>query len=106
MQKIKLKKGDVVKVLAGKEQGKSGKILKFSKDRTRAFVEKLSMVKRHTRPDAKGKGGIMEKEAAIHLSNLALVCRKCDSVARVGYRLLEDGRRVRVCKKCKEMHDE
>jgi large subunit ribosomal protein L24 len=106
MQKIKLKKGDVVKVLAGKEQGKSGKILKFSKDRMRAFVEKLSMVKKHTRPDAKGKGGIMEKEGAIHLSNLALICRKCDGVARVGYRQLEDGRRVRVCKKCKEMLDE
>jgi large subunit ribosomal protein L24 len=64
------------------------------------------MVKKHTRPDAKGKGGIMEKEGAIHLSSLALICRKCNGVARVGYRQLEDGRRVRVCKKCKEMLDE
>jgi large subunit ribosomal protein L24 len=106
MQKIKLKKGDIVKVLAGKEQGKSGKILKFSKDRTRAYVEKLAMVKRHKRPDAKGKGGIMEKEGAIDMSNLALICRKCERVARIGYRVLEDDRKVRVCKKCNEMLDE
>lgn len=106
MQKLMLKKGDVVKVLAGKEKGKSGKILKFSKDRSRAFVEKVNMVKKHKRPDAKGKGGIMEKEGAIHLSNLALLCGKCNAGARVGYRILEDGKKVRVCKKCKELLDE
>ena len=105
MQDIRLKKGDTVKVIAGKEKGKTGKILKIVGDRERVIVEKVNMLKRHQRPDAKGKGGIVEKEGSIHLSNVMLICNKCDGTVRVGYRLLDDGKKVRVCGKCQEILD-
>jgi large subunit ribosomal protein L24 len=105
MQDIRLKKGDTVKVIAGKEKGKTGKILKIVRDRERVIVEKINMLKRHQRPDAKGKGGIVEKEGSLHLSNVMFVCNKCDGTVRVGYRLLDDGKKVRVCGKCQEILD-
>lgn len=100
-----MKKGDTVKVIAGKEKGKTGKILKIVRDRERVIVEKVNMLKRHQRPDAKGKGGIVEKEGSIHLSNVMFVCNKCDGAVRVGYRLLDDGKKVRICGKCQEILD-
>jgi large subunit ribosomal protein L24 len=99
-----IKKNDTVVVLAGKEKGKIGTVLKLDSDAGRAVVEKVNMVKRHTRAGGKSaQGGIIEKEAPIHISNLMLVCSKCAEPSRIGKRTLEDGSKVRVCKKCGEL---
>jgi len=98
-----LKKGDLVKVIAGKEKGRTGKILKTIKDKERVVVEKLNLLKKHKRADAKSKGGIIEKEGSIHASNVLIICSKCDTGVRLGYRVLDDGKKVRVCKKCNEI---
>src|SRR3990172_4898761 len=102
MRGVRLKKGDKVKVVAGKEKGKTGKILRVVADKDKVVVEKLNFVKRHQKPDAKGKGGIVEKEAPIHISNVMLLCSKCNAAVRVGHKILEDGKKVRVCGKCEE----
>ncbi len=103
MQGMQLKKGDTVKVIAGKEKGKTGKILRVVADKDKVVVEKLNFVKRHQKPDAKGKGGIVEKEAPIHISNVMLLCSKCNAAVRVGHKTLEDGKKVRICGKCDEI---
>ena len=101
-----LKKNDKVIILTGREKGKIGAILKVDEKQGRAIVEKVNMVKRHTRPGGNtAQGGIIEKEASIHLSNLMIVCNKCTEPSRVGKRILEDQSRVRVCKKCGELLD-
>jgi large subunit ribosomal protein L24 len=98
-----IKRNDKVIVLTGKEKGKIGTILKVDAEKGRAIVEKINMVKRHSKPGGKkAQGGIIEKEAPIHISNLMLVCGKCAEPARMGRRILEDGSKVRVCKKCGE----
>jgi large subunit ribosomal protein L24 len=99
-----IKKNDKVIVLAGKEKGKIGNVLKVDSEKGCVVVEKVNMVKRHTRPGGKSaQGGIVEKEAPIHVSNLMVVCSKCAEPARIGKRILEDGSKVRVCKKCGEL---
>jgi large subunit ribosomal protein L24 len=104
--KLHIKKNDKVIVIAGKEKGKIGTVLKVIPQNERAVVEKLNIVKRHTRPGGKSaQGGIIEKEAPIHISNLMLVCGKCAEAARVGKKVLEDGSKVRFCKKCGEILD-
>ena len=101
-----IKKSDKVMVLSGKERGKIGAVLKVDSEKGRVVVEKINMVKRHTRPGGKTpQGGIVEKEAPIHISNLMLVCNKCAERTRIEKRILEDGSRVRVCKKCGELLD-
>ncbi len=101
-----IKKNDKVVVLAGKEKGKIGTVLKIDKDTDRAVVEKVNMVKRHARAGGKNaQGGIVEKEASLHISNLMLVCSKCAEPSRLGRRILDDGSKVRVCKKCGELLD-
>jgi len=105
MENIRLKKGDMIKVISGKEKGKTGKVLKTIREENQVVVEKLNFVKKHQKPDAKGKGGIVEKEGPIHLSNVAYLCSKCNTGVRVGYRILEDGKKVRICLKCKEQLD-
>jgi len=105
MRGVRLKKGDRVKVVAGKEKGKTGKILKVVADKDKVVVEKLNFVKKHQKPDAKGKGGIVEKEGNIHISNVMLLCNKCEMGVRVGHKVLEDGKKVRVCTKCHEILD-
>jgi len=106
-KKYNIKKNDMVMVIAGKEKGKSGKVLRIVPKKDRAIVEKLNMVKRHMRPGAYSRqGGILEREAPIHISNLMLLCSKCTDPTRVGYRILEDNRKVRCCKKCNEVIDE
>ena len=105
MQGKRLKKGDMVKVISGKEKGKLGKILKAIRDKNQIIVEKLNIVKRHKKPDAKGKGGILEKEGPMSLSKVMYVCSKCDVGVRVGFRILDDGAKVRICKKCNEILD-
>ena len=103
--KLKIKKDDKVLVIAGKDRGKVGKVLRVLPDKGRVVVEKINMVKRHTRPSANSQGGILEKEAPIHISNVMLVCDKCGKPTRVGRRQLPEGRRVRFCKKCGEQLD-
>lgn len=101
--KLGLKNKDQVEVVAGKDKGSVGKVLRVLTERQMAVVEKVNMVKRHMRPDAKKQqGGIVEKEAPIHVSNLRLVCPKCAKTVRTGTKAMEDGIRVRVCKKCGE----
>ncbi|MCX7635610.1 MAG: 50S ribosomal protein L24 [Syntrophales bacterium] len=102
---MKLKKGDMVKVIAGKEKGKTGKILKTIREKNQVIVEKLNFVKRHQRPTAKVKGGIIEKEGPIHVSNVAFLCGKCNEGVRLAFKILEDGKKVRICAKCKEILD-
>ena len=102
-----IKKNDRVTVLAGREKGKIGAVLKVDQKRGRAIVEKTNMVKRHSKPGGQtAQGGIVEKEAPVHLSNLMLVCNKCAEPTRIGKRILEDGSKVRSCKKCGELLDE
>ena len=99
-----IKKNDKVIVLAGKEQGKIGNVLKVDMEKCNAIVEKINVIKRHSRARSKTpKGGIVEKEAPIHISNLMLICNKCAEPTRIGKRILEDGSRARVCKKCGEL---
>ncbi|MBU0479757.1 MAG: 50S ribosomal protein L24 [Proteobacteria bacterium] len=101
MKKIKV--NDQVEVIAGKDKGLVGKVIGSFHDKGRVIVEKVNMIKRHTKPSqANQQGGIIEKEAAIHVSNVMLVCPKCSKPARVGAKVLDDGMKVRVCKKCGE----
>ena len=101
-----IKKDDKVKVIAGKDKGKIGKVLKVVKKKNRILVENINMVKRHSRPSAKNKqGGIVEGEAAIPRSNVMLVCNKCITPVRMRTQRLEDGKKIRVCRKCNEAID-
>lgn len=103
---LSIHKDDTVVVILGREKGKTGKILKVLTDKNRALVEKLNMVKKHSRPTkASPRGGIIQKEASIHLSNLMYYCAKCGKGVRIGAKVLSDGKKVRVCKKCGEILD-
>ena len=103
-KKYHIKRDDVVMVIAGKEKGKTGKVLKIMSKKDRAVVEKVNFIKRHMRPGAHSRqGGIIEKESPIQMSNLMVVCGKCTDPTRVGRQVLEDGKRVRYCKKCDEI---
>ena len=98
-----LKVNDQVEVITGKDKGRVGKILRIDKKSDRALVERINMIKRHTKARAAGQEGqIVEKEAPIHVSNLMLVCPKCTNTARVANKTLDDGSKVRICKKCSE----
>ncbi len=104
--KLHVKKNDTVKVIAGKEKGKIGKILKAYPAKSRVIVEHLNMIKKHTKRRSQGQGGgIIEREGTIHVSNLMLVCPSCKNATRTGIRFLEDGSKVRCCKKCGEVVD-
>jgi large subunit ribosomal protein L24 len=103
-KKYHIKKNDTVMVIAGKEKGKSGKVMRIIPKKDRVIVEKLNMVKRHMRPGQQSRqGGILEKESPIHVSNLMLVCSKCTDPTRVGYKILDDNQKARYCKKCNEI---
>lgn len=101
----KIKKNDLVEVISGNEKGKRGKVLRVLGDRDRALVEKVNLVRRHKKADQTSQGGIVDQESTLHLSNLALVCEKCDGPVRVGYKVLEDGAKVRTCRGCGEALD-
>ncbi len=108
MQKYKthIKSDDKVKVIAGKDNGKIGKVLKVLRKKNRVVVENINVVKRHTKPTPSNRqGGIVEKEAAIHLSNVKLMCGSCLSPVRIKMHRLEDGKKVRICRKCNEIID-
>lgn len=98
MQRIK--KGDVVEVIAGNHKGSHGKILRFNDDKSRAYVEKVALIKKHTKPSQKNPtGGIVEKENSVHVSNLMLVDPSSKKPGRIGIKTLKDGKKVRVFKK-------
>jgi large subunit ribosomal protein L24 len=104
--KINIKKDDKIKVIAGKDKGKIGKVLKVNRKTNRLLVEKINIVKRHTRPSQNNRqGGIVEKEMPIQWSNVMVMCNKCVTPARVKMQRLEDGNKVRVCAKCGETLD-
>ena len=104
--RTKLKKDDKVKVVAGKDKGKLGKVLKIDRQRGRVLVENINIIKRHSRPSAQNRqGGIIEREAFLDSSNVMLLCSKCMEPVRVGGKILEDGKKVRVCKRCNEILD-
>lgn len=101
VHKFKLKKEDTVQVIAGKDKGKQGRILKIHRDKDRVIVEGVNIVKKAMKKRKQtDRGGIIEIEAAIHASNLMIVCKKCGPV-RIGYKF-EDDKKIRVCKKCGE----
>ena len=97
---------DTVLVLTGKDRGKKGRVIRLFPKVEKALVEKINMVKRHTRPTQQlPQGGILEKEAPVHLSNLQVVCAKCGKATRVAHKALASGQKARVCKKCGEILD-
>nr|WP_218915730.1 50S ribosomal protein L24 [Desulfobacca acetoxidans] len=101
---MRIKKNDKVEVIAGKEKGKTGKVLKVLRDKNRVLVEKINMIKRHTRPSpTTGQGGIIEKEAPLHISNVKLICGKCTEATRIKKTQTADGKWVRTCCKCGEL---
>jgi large subunit ribosomal protein L24 len=97
---MKIKKGDTVEVISGKDSGRRGRVLRVDRDRQRVVVEGVNMIKRHTRPNPQRRiqGGIVEREAAIHVSNVMVVSPDSQRPSRVGYKILDDGRKVRVAK--------
>ena len=100
--KVNVKKNDQVLVTTGKDRGARGRVLRVLASEGKAIVERVNMIKRHTRPNPnKGiQGGILEREAPIQISNLKVICPECGKPSRMGRRRLEDGRGVRVCKNC------
>jgi large subunit ribosomal protein L24 len=102
----KIKKGDRVQILAGRDKGKRGEVLAVNPSEERALVQGVNLVKRHRKPQGMNQpGGIQEKEAPIHLSNLALIDPKSDKPTRVGFKLLDDGKKVRVARPSGEVLD-
>jgi large subunit ribosomal protein L24 len=96
-----IRKDDFVEVIAGKDRGKRGKVLRVHTNEGRLIVEKIHMIKRHMRPSQLAQqGGIIEREGKIHVSNVMLMCTRCDLPVRVGKKTLEDGKKVRVCRRC------
>ncbi|HKN27825.1 MAG TPA: 50S ribosomal protein L24 [Roseiarcus sp.] len=101
----KIKKGDKVVVVAGRDKGKTGEVRQVMPVEGRAIVAGVNMVRRHTKPSAKTEGGILSKESPIHLSNLAIVDPKSGKPTRVGFKILDDGRKVRVAKRSGDLID-
>jgi large subunit ribosomal protein L24 len=104
--KILIKKEDKVKVLTGKDKGKIGKVLKVDRKKNRILIEKVNIIKRHSKPSAKSKqGGIIEGEAPIRVSNVMIMCNRCVTPTRIKMQRLEDGKKIRLCAKCGEALD-
>ena len=97
-----VRKNDNVVVMTGKDRGKRGRVLRVLPARNRVLVEGVNFIKRHTRPNPQRniKGGIVERESSLHASNVQIVCPECGAPTRIGHRLLGDGRKVRICRKC------
>ena len=102
MVKTKIKKNDQVLVTSGKDRGAKGRVLRVNPDKGTAVVERVNMIKRHTKanPQRQIQGGILEREAAIRISNIQVICPDCQKPARLGRKRLEDGSGVRVCRRC------
>ena len=102
-----IRKNDNVVVLTGKDRGKRGRVLKVLRVKNRLVIEGVNIIKRHTKPNPQRniKGGLVEREAALHASNVQVVCPECGQPTRIGSRILGDGRKVRVCRKCEGVVD-
>ena len=102
-----IRRNDTVIVTAGRDRGKRGRVLRVIPATNRLLVEGVNMIKRHTRPNPQRniKGGIVEREASLHASNVQLLCPECGKMTRIGRRLLNDGRKVRICRKCEGVVD-
>jgi large subunit ribosomal protein L24 len=106
MAHLHVRRGDTVGVIAGRERGKRGKVLRVLRDSGRVVIEHVNMIKRHQRPTPKlRQGGIIEREGPLAVSNVLLVCGRCNRPVRVGIKVLNDGRKVRACKRCGESVD-
>ena len=103
---MQIRKNDSVMVIAGRERGKTGKVLRVLKEKDAVIIERLNIVKRPTKPRGPQQtGGIVEKEAAVHASNVMILCDKCNAPARIGHKILGDGNKIRICRNCKEALD-
>ena len=106
MERIHIRRGDTVGVIAGSERGKRGKVLRVLPEKGRVLVEHVKMIKKHQRPTQKlRQGGIIEREGTMALSNVLVVCPRCDKPSRTGIKILTDGRKVRTCRRCGESVD-
>ncbi|HEY7410181.1 MAG TPA: 50S ribosomal protein L24 [Vicinamibacteria bacterium] len=105
--RIRLRKGDTVQVTAGKDAGKTGKVLKVLPEKNRVIVQGVNFVKKHTRPNPQRniKGGIAEREGSIHASNVMVVCGECGKRTRIGAKVLADGKKARICRRCEGVLD-
>jgi large subunit ribosomal protein L24 len=98
---MKLKKGDEVEVLAGKDIGKRGAVMRVIPETNKVIVDRVNIAKKHQKPTkATMQGGIIDKEMPIHASNVGIVCKSCRKPTRIGYRFNDDGKKTRVCRKC------
>ncbi len=103
---MKIRKNDTVLVISGKDKDKKGKVRSTIPRNERLLVEGVNFIKRHVRATGTVRqAGIIEREASIHISNVMLLCNKCNRPTRIGFRLLEDGKRVRICRSCREVID-
>ena len=102
-----IRRNDTVIVTTGKDSGKRGRVLKVLPESNRLIVEGVNLIKRHTRPNPQRniKGGIVQREASLHASNVQLVCPECGEKTRIGHKILSDGRKVRICRNCEEVVD-
>ena len=101
-----IRKDDTVYVLAGKEKGKKGRVLAVNRDKNNLLVERINIIKKHMKPNKKyAQGGIIEKESNIHISNVMLLCPRCSKPTKIGVTVIENDKKHRTCKKCKEVID-
>ncbi len=102
-----IRKNDTVLVTTGKDRGKRGRVVRLVPEQNRLVVEGVNLIKRHTRPNPQKnvKGGVVEREAALHASNVQILCPECGKPTRIGKKILDDGRKVRICRKCEGVLD-
>jgi large subunit ribosomal protein L24 len=105
--RMNLRKNDTVQVITGRDAGKQGKVLKVIREKNRVIVQGVGFTKKHTRPNPQRniKGGIAEREAPIHASNVMIVCGECSKRTRIGHKLMADGKKVRICRRCQGVLD-
>jgi len=103
---VEIRKNDSVMVITGKERGKTGKVLRVLPDEDAVIIERINIVKRHTKPRGPQQpGGIVEKEASVDASNIMIMCDKCNAPVRIGRKILADGKKIRICRRCQEALD-
>jgi large subunit ribosomal protein L24 len=105
--RMNLRKNDTVQVIAGRDAGKQGKVLKILREKNRVIVHGVGFIKKHTRPNPQRnvKGGIAEREAPIHASNVMIVCGECNKRTRIGHKVMGDGKKARICRRCQGVLD-
>ena len=105
--RMNLKKNDTVQVITGRDAGKQGKVLKILREKNRVIVQGVGFTKKHTRPNPQRniKGGIAEREAPIHASNVMIVCGECNKRTRIGHKVMGDGKKARICRRCQGVLD-